>query len=201
MQNLLDSLIDDQDDSGNDFYLEILNDTHGHFDLNEISKYHDMTSYDNLSSNPANQLNLLHINARSLPDKSNQISAMLSSLKRSPDILCFSESWLQESSHESCNFSGFKGYHVYRKQRCHGGVSIFVSNYLSSTILPDSSYIHDDIEIISVEVQISDKSFIICTIYRPHSQQERVDRFSDKLSQILHSMIFGTRYLREIMKN
>ena len=187
MQNLFQYLIDEQDDQENDIHLEILNDIHGHLDIDQICKYHDLLSYQKISSECTNYFNILHINARSLSGKIDQIEAFLTPLSNPPDVLCITESWLQTDSHEYCNIRGYKAYHVFRKQREHGGVSIFIADHLNSDQLKDLSYIHDEIELNTVDVYVRNKSYSVCAIYRPHSKHERVDQFSEKLSQILMS--------------
>lgn len=187
MQNLYEFLINDQEDLDNDVYLEILNDMHGHLDFDELSKYHDLHSYDNLTKNCTNHLKIIHINARSLSGKIDLISALLGSLQRRPDILCISETWLQSSDIDTCNIAGYYAYHVFRGHRSHGGVSMFVSDHLNSIQLLEHSYIHDEIEINSVDVHVSNKTYTICGIYRPHFKHNRVDCFSEKLSEILLS--------------
>ena len=188
MQNLYQPLINDQDDFGNDIYSEILNDIHGHLDLDQICKYHKLCSYDNLSAAP-NHLNILHINTRSLQNKLEQISALLCSLTRAPDIICVSETWLQESSFEFCNINGYHSYHVFRRNRCHGGVSVFVSNHLNSNQVTNLSFIHDDIELNTVEVIDNRFSYTVCAVYRPHGKYDRVDSFTLKLSELLTSNV------------
>ena len=187
MQNFYEYFINDQEDLNNDVYSEILNDMHGHLDLDQLSKYHDLKSYKDLCSECTNHLKIIHINARDLPSKIDQLTALLSSLHRPPDVLCISETWLEISETEFCNIPGFYAYHVVRKQRSHGGVSIFVANHLNSNQLSESSYIHDDIEVNTIDVNVSNKTFTISAVYRPHSKHIRVDCFSEKLSQFLVS--------------
>ena len=83
MQNLYQSLLNDQDDFGNDVYSEVLNDMHGHLDLDHICNYHELSSYNKLSK-ASNHLNIIHINARSLHNKLEHITALLSTLTKAP---------------------------------------------------------------------------------------------------------------------
>ena len=79
--NLYDSLIDDQNASVEDAYLDILNDIHGHLDFSQMCKYHDLTAYDKISTDSdAKQLNIIHINSCNLKNKIDSISATLQTI-------------------------------------------------------------------------------------------------------------------------
>ena len=175
----------EQNDTNEDVCLEILNDIHGHLDFSQMCKYHDLISYDKLTSSKSNQLNLLHMNPMSIQNKKDSISAIFKTLKRPPDVLCITESWLKESNANFCNIPNYSAYHVCRKTRLHGGVSIFVANHLQVSQLSNLSFIHHDIEINTICITYPTTSYIICTIYRPHSKTERVDNFTSILSEIL----------------
>ena len=150
-----------------------------------MSKYFDLIAYDKLSPTKSNQLNIVHLNACSIQFKKDSISALIQTLKRPPDLLCITESWLQDSNKDFCNIPGYYGFHLCRSTRQHGGVSVFAANNLQVSQLSNLTFINEDIEINTVCVSFPSISYTICTIYRPQIKTERVENFTLKLSEIL----------------
>ena len=185
MLNLYETLLSDQNEEDNDIYLNILNDMHGHLDFNDMCKYHDLTAYDKLSETDSHQLNILHLNSLSLSNKIDSIASIFQTLKRSPDILCVTETWLQEPSKDLCSLGGFRAFHLCRTTRSHGGVSVFVANNLQVDQVENLTFITNEIEINTVKVNIGDSSYTICTIYRPDNKYTNIDSFTNKLSDII----------------
>ena len=96
--NLYDSLFPN-DASSSDFGLNIIEDIHGHLNFEEMSKYYDVTSYDEIPQNDSKYLRILHLNARGLTQmKIASFIALLNSLKNKPDIICFTETDIRIAS-------------------------------------------------------------------------------------------------------
>ena len=101
--------------------------------------------------------------------------------------MCITETWLQDSTKDYCNFPNYNGFHICRTTRLHGGISIFVAGHIQATPIHELTFINDHIEINTLSVNILNNSFVICTIYRPDNKYERVEHFTAKLVDILNS--------------
>lgn len=84
---------DDQLDNMNDITMDIINQLHGHTHLNVISKYFDISAYNDFTFQK-NSLNIMHINSRSLPKNFDNITTFLNALSNFPDIIGLTEPWL-----------------------------------------------------------------------------------------------------------
>ena len=84
-----------------------------------------------------------------------------------PDILVLTETWFAPDT--SCDIPWFCSYHTYRIVGRSEGVLIFVTNNLFSYMFPDLCISDINIEVCTITVRVSNSSFIILGIYRPHS--------------------------------
>ena len=86
-------------------------------------------------------------------------------------IICFSETWANDSNFDKNSLFQIEGYnptHQIRKNRKGGGIAIFVRNSLLYKIRDDLSINCDDIESLSIEiVNNHTKDIIINVVYRP----------------------------------
>ena len=67
-------------------------------------------------------------------------------MQPNPDILAITETWLSENKH-LYDFTGYYSYHLTRKTRRQGGISIFVSNMIQSNEVEELSIVTENIEI------------------------------------------------------
>ena len=126
----------DNDQSHNDtdnITMEIVNQLHGHLDFQTISNYYDLFTYNNLcKSHHTHNLNIIHVNSRSLPKNSDNINSLIKSLHIQPDILVITETWLTDNNKQLYELTGYHSYHIVRNTRRQGGVSIFIYDQISS---------------------------------------------------------------------
>ena len=135
MSNLFHTLFNDIDDiySENDVTMEIINQMHGHMDFNSLSKYYDISTYNDLISTPGStKLTIFHINSRSLSKNIDNIQSFLKYLNSSPDIIPVTETWLTENNKHLHEFPGYHSYHLIRNTRAQGSVTVYVSDNLKS---------------------------------------------------------------------
>ncbi len=110
-------------------------------------------------------LKIIHINARSILNKMNELRVICN--QSGSEFLCITESWLN-SGHEDFEFT-ISGYDLYRKDRCFstgGGVCVYVkkSNNFSINVIENNV----NIGMICIEVMRKrTKKFSIITLYRP----------------------------------
>ena len=191
--NLYKSLYDDDDETlDNDVGLNILHDIYNHLDYEEMSKYFNIQQYnDTLPVNLDNLFSIAHMNTRSLLHKLDHINIFFASLKKIPDVLCVSETWLSDINTNGAKIDGFMGYHITRPVRFeHGGVSCFVNNAIESELIDQFSFVNEHIEICTVRLKIKEESFIISTVYRPSSKHIDVEIFEKCLSALLKNNLF-----------
>ena len=63
----------------------------------------------------------------------------------------------------------------------------FISNDLQSRQLHNLTLFNDNIEINTVNITFKYISYIICAIYKPHSQHEFLEEFINDISTLLHN--------------
>ena len=165
MTNLFDTLfINNEQEQNHDIALDIINEMHGHADFNCISEYHDIFSYNKLFSGNQNNLSIIHMNARSLSKNYDRINAFLSSLTLSPDIIAITETWLNDTNKYLYQFPGYHPYHITRTTRPHGGVSLYISNDICTEPIDVLTITNDDIELLTVKVNVDSVSYFICAV-------------------------------------
>ena len=182
--NLYDSIL--PDDSDFDAAMATISLMYDHLNFDEISKYFDLDQYNrSFSTDDDKLLSLLHLNIRSLTKNGDEMLVMLETLKKKPDILITSESFLDSNSTSIMKIDGYNGYHVARENSKRGGVSIYTSNHLNIDQVSEFSFIDSEIEICTVKLKISNQDYTISGVYRPRYKHHKVKEFNKKLSNIL----------------
>ena len=182
MLDLFDSLFTDEIDTEFDIALDIINQTQGHADFNQLCKYYDINAYNKLLYKTSNCFTIMHLNTRSITNKLDTITALLHTLHKRPSVIVVTETWLNDLNCNLFNIPGYTPYHLVSIMRAHGGVSVYVSNKLESSQIKKSSFINEQIEINSVKITYGSKSYVVCGLYRPHSKDEFVDEFTDMIA-------------------
>jgi len=108
---------------------------------------------------------IIHLNIRSYSKNSEEFHILLDTLKMTPDVIVITETWF--SSNYSADLFGYRSYHIFRGDRRGGGVSIYVKNTHVSKLVPQLSFIGENMEICSVKVSTGDDGVIIHGVYRP----------------------------------
>ena len=184
-QTLFNDLRNDHS-TDDDIAMEIINQMYGHMDFNTLSKYYDLSSYNDLIStqNPT-QFTIMHINSRSLSKNFDNINSFLKSLYAPPNVLAVTETWLTDTNKHLHEIVGYHSYHLVRNARARGGVSIYVTNLISSEQLDSLTFINDQIEINTVKITTHSFNFLVCAVYRPNSKHIAVDEFTNTLNALL----------------
>ena len=193
MENLYESLYEDiiRDDDTHNFDIEVINKISGQHDLRSLSRYYNIEDYCTISEPMGdNYLNIIHVNIRPLQKNLDLLTSLLKCLPKPPDVLAVSETWLKESTKHLYSLEGYISHHLVRTTREQGGITIFVKHDLAAELLNDFSYINDNIEILTTKLKVSNTTYIISVIYRPHSKHELVNEFSDIINELLTNDIF-----------
>ena len=187
--NLYNTLFSEGDE--HDGGLFTINSMYDHLNFEKMSDYVDIVKYNSsLAQNNDPSLSVMHLNIRSLPSNLPHLEVLLASLAPPPDVIVLSETWLTPINKDIIIINGYYSYSIARSQNAHGGVSIYIKQNIESCLLEKFTYINDDIEICSTSIEVLNRSFIICAIYRPHSKRERVNEFRNQLCEILSKPLF-----------
>ena len=188
-RNLYDSLLPDGDDF--DPTMSTIELMYDHLNLNEISKYYDLSQYNNSFETDDNKiLSILHFNIRSIGKNGDEMILLLESLSKQPDIIVLTESFLDSNNMTTTKLDGYNDFHVVRGEDKRGGVSIFVRNHLDADNIEEFSYIDSEIEICTVSLKMKTTTYTISGIYRPRYKHHKVKEFTKKLSSILKHETF-----------
>lgn len=105
---------------------------------------------------------VLHINARSVSCKEDEIVLLLQQFSSEFGIIMFSETWYSDDC-KMLELAGYNNFFLNRKNRRGGGVAILVAKQKNCEILPAFSMSTEDFEIISVQ----NSKELISVLYRP----------------------------------
>ena len=182
-------LFPDSSDDADDIGRIRVNDIFSNLNNDEISKYFDITTYNNsFSDEDKSSLSLVHFNIRNLLSNKDELLAVISMMKRTPDVICLSETWL-DNSNESVNIDGFVIYNVIRDTP-HGGVSILVKDSIQSNFIPKFSFVSSEIEICTITITLNTTNYTVSAAYRPHFKLNNVKEFRKALEPILGDKLF-----------
>ena len=144
---------------------------YNHLNIEEMSKYYDLDQYNaSIPLEIDKIISIMHFNIRSLSKNENELLVTLHSLKKQPDVLVISESFLDSNSMSSFHLENYKDFHVTRGDIKRGGVSIFLKQTLNAELIENYSYIDPELEICTVTIKLADKTYTISGIYRPRSK-------------------------------
>ena len=111
------------------------------------------------------------MNIRSIPKNLDSLKILLESLNCNFSVIGFSETWLTPSNYDCYGISNYQHFHITRKNRHGGGLSIFVHNNLNVKQRDDLTGIHDVAEVLFIELKKeeigSTKDTIVGLTYRP----------------------------------
>ena len=137
---------------------EILNDDSFNPDVNNIENldtpYISHEKIKDLNANTS-ALSALHLNIRSMKKNFESFKLFLSNFDFDFSIICFSETWLDDSfslSQSLYELPKYKCIHQVRSYRKGGGVSIYIHNSLNFKPRPDLRINNFDVESLSIEL-------------------------------------------------
>jgi len=147
-----------------------------------VSDYYTVDSFNDMCRNETvHKFSLLHMNIRSFNRNSDELCLFIGQLDVKPDVLVLTETWF--SHNYTDDLYGYSGYHVFRGDRRGGGVSIYVRRGYECVMLPEYSYVGENIEICSCTLSVDGRRVVVHGVYRPPDRDVRT--FSDELSTLL----------------
>ena len=70
-----------------------------------------------------------------------------------PDVLVLTETWFELNYLK--NIPGYRGYHAVREGVRSGGVSVYVAEHISASVLPQFTYVDSMIEVCTVQLSLN----------------------------------------------
>ena len=119
-------------------------------------------------------MSILHLNIKSIKKNLKTFKNFLSTLNYNFSIICFSETWLDETNNENSNYElpGYYSIHQIRNNCKGGGVSIYIKEVLNFKIKDDLSINCKDVESLCIELLFENKrNTLISFLYRPPNGQ------------------------------
>jgi len=127
------------------------------------------------------KISVFHLNIRSFNRNSDELSIYLSQFPAKPSIIVLSETWFSDGS--VSELDGYRGHHVYRRDRRGGGVSVFMRVDIVCSAVDRFSYIDNNMEICTVNVGACGRNLTVIGIYRPPDRD--IQLFTAELNAIL----------------
>ena len=160
---------------------------------NISSPYHDENSLSNCFSNSKTPL-FLSLNTQSLHSKCENIKtlfSLLSDLNICVDVLALQETWRIHYT-ELVQIPGYTFIHQHRTSNKGGGVGFYIKQGITFKVIQDLSLFTDNLfESLTIEAKISNKSYLLSTIYRSTTppknttQTEHLTQFTAQLDTLL----------------
>ena len=145
-------------------------------------------------------ISIAHLNVRSLLPKIDQVKCIIDAIKL--DVFCINESWLDDSIGEY--EYEINGYQIFSKHRNRhgGGIVVYIKDSL--IVMRRNDLEITDVECIWLEITMSNKNILLCSMYRPPSANASYfDNmlnmfekacFEDKLINIIGDLNINTDY-------
>lgn len=126
----------------------------------DTSQLYDIAAFNTYCSKVCNSFSILHLNARSLCNKVDEVECFVNSLGMKFDVLAFTETWFR--NHDVC-LNGYHCEYVNRPQKTGGGVAIYIKNSVAFKLIEELSSSAPDYECIAR----SCRGILVVLLYRP----------------------------------
>jgi len=100
----------------------------------------------------ASNLNLLHINCRSMNKNFDKLQNLLDTMKAKFTIIAVTETWLSKTTDELYNLEGYNFTNISRTDKKGGGVALYIDTSLSFTVVRNLTFIRDNLECLCVTI-------------------------------------------------
>ena len=159
-------------------------------DILPDDNYYDVPKFNNVfHGDYRNDLKIFHLNIRSLPRNGDALIAYLYFLKQKFDIICLTETWLNDNRFIENIFPEYNQFHSMRPadQPPGGGVAVLVDRRLQSEELSDITCNNNFIECIFVKIKINYEEIVVASCYRkpdPSQAQLFISAICEKITTI-----------------
>lgn len=133
-------------------------------DTSPTCKYVDRSSFNEEFQCSEPNFSVMHLNARSIKNKEDNLNDFVSSLCVKFDVLLFTETWLSAND-AAPNIQDYKYDGLVRDKRKGGGVAIYTKQSISYEVVDDFCKLDINIECMTIII----KNTVIAVVYRPPS--------------------------------
>ena len=181
-----------------DFDLNHFNQFNNNFNNNFGNEYFNSDSFNNYIINENLQLNnfenlsLIHLNIRSIKANGDNFISYLETINLKFDLICLSETWINDDDFLEDFLPGYKGFHSIRSGSRGGGVSIFVNEKFDSSMIDNLTINSEFIECIFVKIFYNRKNLVVGTCYRPPGSNYEI--FQSEICQRLSTLNVSLNY-------
>ena len=171
-----------------------------------IKQYYTTDDFnEKFTSNNEKDLNIIHLNIRSLNKNGNELVLYLESINRKFDIVCLSETWIKGLPVVDDAFPSYLGFHSIRNSRNGGGCSIYVNKKLKSSVITEFTVNEPFIETVFVKISLPNKILNVGCCYRPPNADMALFQnfIEDKVSLIASwsgDLVFGGDFNLDMLK-
>ena len=130
------------------------------------SQLFDITEFNTFSSNITNKFSIIHLNARSLRNKVDEVECFINAFDMQFDILAFTETWFRNTD---VHLNGYHCESVNRPQKTGGGVALYIKNNVPFSLITELSMSTPDYECIAVKCT----GILVVLLYRPPDEKKR----------------------------
>lgn len=178
--------MDDSADLGG--ILNELNDMFPNLNSDQIqSLYYSLSGLNESYTDNSQDFKLMHLNIRSLYPKIDNFTSLLQTTGIQFDIMCLSETWINNSTVNLISITEYKAFHLYRGNNDRGGgVSLFIHSSYDCELLENFRICLSHIECLFLIMNGRGKRIVVGVVYRPPSSS--VDQFVKDLEYIIQSI-------------
>ena len=173
---------------------------HANSDLLLSCKYYHEDSFNNLVKEfdrKNRYLSSIHTNIRSALKNHDNFTSYLECLDHKFPLIGYSESWLNDANKDTIGIKGYKAEHSCRKDRCGGGVSLFVKDDIECSRVDDLCLNQKNIESVFCEFDKDqfglEKNVLVGVIYRPPNTD--ISEFNEIVSDLLKKLKAEKKYV------
>ena len=163
--------------------LNHFNEIYPQLNHDDQSNYYDIDTFNKIKYTSNEDLTIIHLNIRSLSRNFDAVHTLFCALVLKFDIICFTESWLTDSTKSLYTFENYRSFHSLRTNDAHGGVSVYVRDCFNVQELSHISVSLPFIESLFLKICYESKQLTIGTIYKPPSVNYSV--FTDCLQDFV----------------
>lgn len=162
-------------------------------DLTTINRnqYYSDEKFNNVFgvSDDNRDLSVIHLNIRSMFKNGDAFITYLSLLNRTFDVICLTETFVQDVSLVENFIDGYKGFHSMRGgDRARGGCAIYVKKHINVSLVPNYTVNNEHVETVFIEIKNGIKSTTIgCCYRRPDANKELFYNYCNEKFSALNS--------------
>ena len=150
--------------------------------LRMACSFHLPADVKNVITKNSEKLNILHLNARSLVNKLDDLCTLMTETDVCWHIISVSETWLSKDIEDRYNLTGYNSLFYSRCTSAGGGSALYVKDHLHQTQLNLPQF--TTAEAVGSEVKISEnRNILVCQIYKSPNTDKQL--FNDELEQCL----------------